>query len=81
MTGLGFELNSDLKTTQKWAYNWNVPFKPDPNKQATEELSFKKNTKIDYPELIFNDNRALIITYLKNIWTWYLIKNFQHVKL
>ena len=30
----GFELNSDLKVIENWAYEWKMLFNPDPNKQV-----------------------------------------------
>ena len=29
-----FELNSDRKVIENWAYQWKTLFNPDPNKQA-----------------------------------------------
>ena len=29
-----FELNSDLKVIENWAYEWKTLFNPDPNKQV-----------------------------------------------
>ena len=29
-----FELNSDFKVIENWAYQWKTLFNPDPNKQA-----------------------------------------------
>ena len=51
-----FQLNSDLAKIRKWAFQWKVPFNPDPNKQATEaEVCFSnKRDKGNYPLLHFN---------------------------
>ena len=37
------DLNNDLKTISQWAHQWKMEFNTDPNKQATEMLSDRKN--------------------------------------
>ena len=40
------ELNHDLKVVNQWAYQWQMDFSPDPNKQAAELLfSCKKKVQ------------------------------------
>ena len=34
------DLNNDLATVEKWAFQWKMAFNPDPNKQATVKLFF-----------------------------------------
>ena len=48
------ELNEDLETIRKWAYQWKLEFNPDPNKQATELLFSTKRKPPDHPPLHFN---------------------------
>ena len=44
---LSNELNHDLNVINQWAYQWQMEFNPDPNKQPTELLfSCNKNYRI-----------------------------------
>ena len=52
-----FDLNYDLETINQWAYQWKMPFNPDPNKQATEVLFSRRVNSDDHPKLTFNDNQ------------------------
>ena len=48
-------LNNDLFLISKWAYNWKMPFNPDPSKPAQEVLfSRKKKTQI-HQTMSFNN--------------------------
>ena len=49
-------LNEDLLLISKWAYSWKIYFNPDPSKQATETVFSKKQSNIQLPALIFNNN-------------------------
>ena len=50
------ELNCDLKTISKWAYQWKMSFNPEPAKQAVEVLFSQKKQIICHPPLLFNDS-------------------------
>lgn len=52
----GNELNDDLKTISRWAYQWKMLFNPDPNKQAQEVLFTRKIKKSDHPTLYLNNS-------------------------
>ena len=41
-----FELNSDLKVIENWAYQWKMLFNPDPNKQAIGMLFSRKRVDL-----------------------------------
>ena len=49
-------LNSDLTKISNWAFQWEMRFNPDPNKQAQEVIFSRKINKIDHPPLYFNQN-------------------------
>ena len=49
-------LNEDLLLKSKWAYYWMMSFNPDPSKQAIEIVCSKKQSNIQLPALIFNNN-------------------------
>ena len=49
-------LNSDLTKISNWAFQWEMRFNPDPNKQAQEVIFSRKINKIDHPSLYFNQN-------------------------
>ena len=38
------ELNNDLKKISDWAFQWKMPFSPDPRKQA-QEVTFSRKLK------------------------------------
>ena len=50
------ELNHDLESISKWAYQWKMAFNPDPNKQAVEMLFSHKRDDIYNPPLLFNNS-------------------------
>ena len=52
----GNELNNDLKTISRWAYQWKMLFNPDLNKQAQEVLFTRKIKKTNHPTLYFNNS-------------------------
>ena len=49
------DLNCDLSTINKWAFQWKMVFNPDPTKQATEVVFSRKNKPVNHPTLYFND--------------------------
>ena len=49
------ELNHDLKVINRWAYQQKMELNPDPNKQATELFSRKKDSP-NHPSLFCNGN-------------------------
>ena len=51
-----FQLNKDLQTISKWAFQWKMSFNPDPIKQAIEVCFSHKRDKVVYPPLNFNKN-------------------------
>ena len=58
-----FELNSDLKVIENWAYQWKMLFNPDPNKQAIGMLFSRKRVDQNHPPLFFN-NMIIAILYI-----------------
>ena len=48
-----FELNSDLKVIENWAYQWKMLF--NPNKQAIGMLFSRKSVDQNHPPLFFNN--------------------------
>ena len=48
------DVNHDLDTIHRWAYQWKLEFNPDPSKQATELLFSCKKKSPDHPQLFFN---------------------------
>ena len=50
-----FDLNSDLKVIENWAYQRKKLFNPDPNKQAMGRLFSRKGVDQNHPPLFFNN--------------------------
>ena len=50
------ELNSDLKTNNKWKFQWKMSFNFDPLKQAPKARFSKKSNVRDHPDIVFNNN-------------------------
>ena len=48
-----FQLNKDLETISKWAFQWKMLFNPDPVKQVIEVSFSHKRDKVVYPPLQF----------------------------
>ena len=48
------ELNHDLQLSNNWAYQWEMSFNPEPNKQAVEVLFSTKNKSTIHPPIFFN---------------------------
>ena len=49
-----FELNSDLKIIENWAYKWKMLFNPDPIEHAIGMLFSRKRVDQNHPPLFFN---------------------------
>ena len=62
------ELNEDLNKTDKWAFQWKMNFKPDPNKKVHKVLfSFRRKPhKESYPKLFFNNALVLQTNFQKH---------------
>ena len=52
----GIDLNNDLRIINKWAFQWQMSFNPDPTKQAEEVVFSGKTMKLNHPLLFFNGN-------------------------
>ena len=50
------QLNKDLETISKWAFQWKMLFNSDPVKQAIKVCFSHKRDKVVYPPLQFNIN-------------------------
>ena len=50
-----FELNSDIKVIENWAYQWKMLFNPDPNKQVIVMLFSRKTVDQNHPSLFSNN--------------------------
>ena len=50
------ELNHDLKVIRLWAYQWEINFNPDLNKQATQLLFSCKKNSPNHPSLFFKES-------------------------
>ena len=61
------DLNDDLETIRKWAFQWKLEFNPDINKQATEILFSCRNSKKTHPKLYFNGNEVVKHTDQKHL--------------
>ena len=60
-------LNNDLLTISKWAFNWKMPFNPDPKKPAQEVIfSRKKQLQIN-PTINLNNVEVERAPYQKHL--------------
>ena len=50
------EGNNDVVKINKWAYQWEISFNPDPIKQAQEVIFTRKIGKEDHPPRFLNNN-------------------------
>ena len=50
------QLNDDLKKISDWAYQWKMSFSPDLSKQAREVIFSCKSSRVDYPNVTFNNS-------------------------
>ena len=60
-------LNSDLTKISNWAFQWEMRFNPDPNKQAPEVIFSRKINKIDHTPLYFNQNLVKLPSTRKHL--------------
>ena len=63
------ELNCDLEEVSNWAYQWNMQFNPDPNKQAYECVFYRKSKSNSFPFLLvkFNENNITKCSHQKHL--------------
>ena len=61
------QLNSDLAKRSKWAFQWKISFKPDPNKQAIEICLYNERDKENYQPLQFNSTDVQIADSQKHL--------------
>ena len=61
------DLNNDLSTISKWAFQWKMVFNPDPNKQATEVVFSHKRNSDPQPDIFFNNNRVMNVPFHKHL--------------
>ena len=59
--------NDDLKKINKWAFQWKMSFKSDPNKQAQKVIFSKKLNKPNHPSLNFNNTVVIQSTTHKHL--------------
>ena len=62
------ELSCDLEKVRNWAYQWKMPFNPNPNKQANKVIFSEKSNSDSFPYLPvrFNEN-ILLNALIRNI--------------
>ena len=60
-------LNDDLKTMNKWAFQWKMSFNPDPSIQAQEVIFSRNFNKPNHPSLIFNNTVVIQSTTHKHL--------------
>ena len=60
-------LNNDLLLISKWAFNWKMPFNPDPNKPAQEVLCSKKKNAEIHPTISLNNIQVQRSSYQKHL--------------
>ena len=61
------ELNHDLQLISSRAYQWEMAFNPDPNKQAVEVICSTKNMKPLHIPLFFNGNEVRKVNTHKHL--------------
>ena len=61
------QLNLDLAKISKLAFQWNLSFNPDPNKQTIEVRFSSKRNKENYPLLQFNSTDVQIADRQKHL--------------
>ena len=61
------DLNSDFMKISNRAFQWEMRFNPDPNKQAQEVIFSRKINKIDHPPLYFNQNLVKLLSTRKHL--------------
>ena len=61
------DLNSGLMKISNWAFQWQMRFNPDLNKQAQEVIFSRKINKSDHPPLYFNQNLVKLSSTHKHL--------------
>ena len=61
------DLNDDLATINKWAFQWKMSFNPDPTKQAQEVIFSRKINKNSHPPLTFNNSKVAVTSSQKHL--------------
>ena len=61
------DLNQDLSTIEKWAFQWKMSFNPDLTKQATEVVFSRKTKHINHPPLYFNNSTVVTSPIQKHL--------------
>ena len=59
------ELNSVLAKINKWGFQCEMSFNPDPKKQAQEVIFSRKSEAILHPPLVFNNDNVIQTTSQK----------------
>ena len=59
------KLNFDLEKVKKSAFQWKKKFNTDPNKQANENIFYRKSKFYSYPPLTFSNNDIKKCPYQK----------------
>ena len=68
------ELNNNLHQINKWDFQWEMSFNPDPSKPTQEIIFSRKTKKISHPSLRFNNITALSRKpHIKNVLTYFLM--------
>ena len=75
------DLNDDLETNRKWAFQWKLEFNPDVNKQATEILFSRKTSSKIHPKIYFNGNEVVRRNDQKHSNQIFLLSNTFLIKL
>ena len=57
------ELNSGLRKSNDWAFQWKMTFNPDRSKQAQEIKFSRKLKKATHPHLLFNNNNVSQVNF------------------
>ena len=65
---LNIDLNNDLKKIDEWAFQWEMNFNPDTNKQAQELIFSRKVQVISHPPLFFNQSFVPETSLQKHLW-------------
>ena len=66
-TKTSMDLNQDLSTIEKWAFQWKMSFNPDLTKQATEVVFSRKTKHINHPPLYFNNSTVVTSPIQKHL--------------
>ena len=66
-TKTSMDLNQDLSTIEKWAFQWKMSFNPDLTKQATEVVFSRKTKPINHPPLNFNNSTVVTSPIQKHL--------------